>query len=100
MRPRENLLYGETWLETPDPVRSPKPRNHGGPPGNRTYSTDPKSDGMTFIFGGVRLLPFRVRVLGLGLSRVYIVFVIRFSNHLVDVFKTSDRCFIFFNHLM
>ena len=43
---RENLLYGQTWLETPDPVRSPKLSNHGrvqysggGPPGKRTYCT-------------------------------------------------------------
>ena len=26
-RPRGNLLYGQTWLETPDPVRSPKLSN-------------------------------------------------------------------------
>ena len=45
-RPRGNLLYGQTWLETPDPVRSPKLSNHGrvqysggGPPGKRTYCT-------------------------------------------------------------
>ena len=43
---RGNLLYGQTWLETPDPVRSPKLSNHGrvqysggGPPGKRTYCT-------------------------------------------------------------
>ena len=47
-RPRGNLLYGQTWLETPDPVRSPKLSNHGrvqysggGPPGKRTYCTVP-----------------------------------------------------------
>ena len=28
-RPRGNLLYGQTWLETPDPVRSPKLSSHG-----------------------------------------------------------------------
>ena len=45
-RPRGNLLYGQTWLETPDPVRSPKLSNHGrvqysrgGPAGKRTYCT-------------------------------------------------------------
>ena len=45
-RPRGKLLYGQTWLETPDPVRSPKLSNHGrvqysggGPPGKRTYCT-------------------------------------------------------------
>lgn len=27
--PRGSLLYGHTWLETPDPVRSPKLSNHG-----------------------------------------------------------------------
>ena len=44
--PRGKLLYGQTWLETPDPVRSPKLSNHGrvqysggGPPGKRTYCT-------------------------------------------------------------
>ena len=47
-RPRGKLLYGQTWLETPDPVRSPKLSNHGrvqysggGPPGKRTYCTVP-----------------------------------------------------------
>ena len=45
-RPQGKLLYGQTWLETPDPVRSPKLSNHGrvqysggGPPGKRTYCT-------------------------------------------------------------
>ena len=48
-RPRGNLLYGQTWLETPDPVRSPKLSNHGrvqysggGPPGKSTYCTVPQ----------------------------------------------------------
>ena len=47
-RPQGKLLYGQTWLETPDPVRSPKLSNHGrvqysggGPPGKRTYCTVP-----------------------------------------------------------
>ena len=45
-RPWGKVLYGHTWLETPDPVRSPKLSNHrrvqysgGGPPGKRTYCT-------------------------------------------------------------
>ena len=44
--PWGKVLYGHTWLETPDPVRSPKLSNHrrvqysgGGPPGKRTYCT-------------------------------------------------------------
>ena len=28
-KPCWSLLYGHTWLETPDPVRSPKLSNHG-----------------------------------------------------------------------
>ena len=80
-RPWGKVLYGHTWLETPDPVRSPKLSNHrrvqysgGGPPGKRTYCT-----ALTTTFskqfwswsrGGPEAEEARDLALGLGLELV------------------------------
>ena len=78
-RPWGKVLYGHTWLETPDPVRSPKLSNHrrvqysgGGPPGKRTYctalTTTCSKQFWSWSRGGPEAEEARDLALGLGLE--------------------------------